>query len=211
MASATASAEGEKKIPDKKLKTIQTLIAAGASVFQAVDFNGQYKAGIPSLEIKKPDEYSRSDEFFLLPPELSMMIQEHQAKPLGTPVAPSSAGHTLGSAVRDKAPAALTASELRARAAEAASARAAASIKARVVSDASVAAGGSAQCAMATGGDAAWIPAALERLLPPNLKQKAGFVKQVQAALQVRGRCGGHGPQRCCPRVPTHLLSRACM
>jgi hypothetical protein len=81
--------------------------------------------------------------------------QEHQAKPLGTPVAP--------------------------------------------------------QCAMATGGDAAWIPAALERLLPPNLKQKAGFVKQVQAALQVRGRCGGHGPQRCCPRVPTHLLSRACM
>ena len=137
--------------------------------------------------------------------------QEHQAKPLGTPVAPSSAGHTLGSAVRDKAPAALTASELRARAAEAASARAAASTKARVVSDASVAAGGSAQCAMATGGDAAWIPAALERLLPPNLKQKAGFVKQVQAALQVRGRCGGHGPQRCCPRVPTHLLSRACM
>ena len=57
--------------------------------------------------------------------------------------APSSAGRTLGSAVRDKAPAALTASELRARAAEAASARAAASTKARVVSDASVAAGGS--------------------------------------------------------------------
>lgn len=37
---------------------------------------------------------------------------------------------------------------------------------------------------MATGGDAAWIPAALERLLPPNLKQKAGFVQKVEAALQ---------------------------
>jgi len=38
---------------------------------------------------------------------------------------------------------------------------------------------------MATHGDAGWIAASLENLLPPNLKQRAGFARKVEAAIQV--------------------------
>ena len=63
MGSATASAEGGKKIPDNKLKTIQTLIAAGANVLQAVDFSG-----FPSLAIKDESGYDLGST--VLPPEI---------------------------------------------------------------------------------------------------------------------------------------------
>lgn len=66
---------------------------------------------------------------------------------------------------------------------------------------------------MATGGDAGWIPAALERLLPDHLKQKAGVVQEIEAKLQVRGRGVGRGPgvlfvrpaHLSCVRVTTRL------
>ncbi len=38
---------------------------------------------------------------------------------------------------------------------------------------------------MATHGDAGWIAASLDHLLPPNLKQRAGFAQKVEAAIQV--------------------------
>jgi hypothetical protein len=41
---------------------------------------------------------------------------------------------------------------------------------------------------MATHGDAGWIAASLERLLPPNLKERPGFAQKVEAAIQVSER-----------------------
>ena len=68
MGSATASADREKKIPNKKLKTIQTLIAAGANVLEAVDLSGQDEAGLPSLNLQSSD--FTHFESFPLPPEI---------------------------------------------------------------------------------------------------------------------------------------------
>ena len=70
MAAATACAEAEGKIPDKKLKTIQTLIEAGACVMQAVEVKGEDEAGVPSLEIRGSRWLMRDHELGSLPPEI---------------------------------------------------------------------------------------------------------------------------------------------
>ena len=77
--SATACAKKEGKIPDKKLKTIQTLIEAGADVMQVAQARGEDEAGIPSLVIsssyrrrqkKTPSKKTAARRPAPLPPEI---------------------------------------------------------------------------------------------------------------------------------------------